>query len=201
MGTEIRRGIAAVFVFATSLAAAQEVPKPAATAERAAMLASLPRGKQLVIRGAAYQQLIGVTAIERTGRATPEDAVASVGASPVDIVENKGKLVIFRAARKSTIAVDQRSGIVFYPTVLNPRNGVIGVLTGALVVKPKDIADADAIAAGHGLVKLKAYPQLGTVFYKVKAGADIADVSASVQADPRVESAYPEIVEHVRVPR
>jgi hypothetical protein len=35
----------------------------------------------------------------------------------------------------------------------------------------------------------------------VKTGADIADVSASVQADPRVESAYPEIVEHVRVPR
>jgi hypothetical protein len=69
-----------------------------------------------------------------------------------------------------------------------------------LVVKPKNISDADAIASGHGMEKVKAYPQLGTVFYKVKAGADIADVSASVQADPRVESAYPEIVERVRVP-
>jgi hypothetical protein len=42
---------------------------------------------------------------------------------------------------------------------------------------------------------------LQAVFYKVKSGADIADASAALQADPRVEIAYPEIIERVRVPR
>jgi hypothetical protein len=39
------------------------------------------------------------------------------------------------------------------------------------------------------------------VFYKAKPGADLADVSASLQADPRIEVAYPEIIEHIRVPK
>jgi hypothetical protein len=39
------------------------------------------------------------------------------------------------------------------------------------------------------------------VFYRAKAGVDLADVSAALQADPRVEIAYPEIIEHVRVPK
>jgi hypothetical protein len=63
------------------------------------------------------------------------------------------------------------------------------------------MADADAIATSHGLQKSKAYPQLQTVFYEVKPGADIADASAALQADARVELAYPEIIEHVRVPK
>jgi hypothetical protein len=51
------------------------------------------------------------------------------------------------------------------------------------------------------LEKQKAYPHLQTVFYKAKPGIDLADVSAALQADPRIESAYPEIIEHVRVPK
>jgi hypothetical protein len=39
------------------------------------------------------------------------------------------------------------------------------------------------------------------VFYRMKANADIADVAAALQADPRVENAYPEIIEYVRLPK
>ena len=63
------------------------------------------------------------------------------------------------------------------------------------------MSDADAIGSSHGLEKSKAYPQLQTVFYKATSKIDIADVSAALQSDPRVESAYPEIIEHVRVPK
>jgi len=63
------------------------------------------------------------------------------------------------------------------------------------------MADAAAIANSHGLETAKEYPHLQTVFYRVKANADIADVAAALQADPRVESAYPEIIEHVRSPK
>jgi hypothetical protein len=88
-----------------------------------------------------------------------------------------------------------------YPTVVNARTGTLGVLTGMLVVKPKSMADVDVIASVHGLEKVKAYPQLQTVFYRAKAGTDIADASAALQADARIEIAYPEVIEHVRVPK
>jgi hypothetical protein len=185
------------------LAAAQEPSKPAKTkqAERAAMLESLQHGKEVSVRGERYQELPEVTAVERKAGITPAGAVAPLGAAPADIIENKGKLVVFRSSQKGAGTVRRIAGATVYPTVLNARTGVIGVLTGVLIVKPKNMADADAIASSHGLEKSKAYPQLQTVFYKAKAGADLADVSASLQADPRVESAYPEIVEHVRVPK
>ena len=60
---------------------------------------------------------------------------------------------------------------------------------------------AAAIANSHGLEKGKEYAHLQTVFYRVKAYTDVADAAAALQADPRVESAYPEIIEYVRTPK
>ena len=200
MDTKHTRIAALVLALAPGLLLAQETPKPAPGA-RAAMIEGLERGKPITIRGERYRQLPGAVAVERKTRATPEQAVAPLGASSADIIESKGKLVVLRSSRKSAGFVEQAAGAPVYPTVLNTRTGAIGVLTGTLIVKPKNMADADAIASSHGLETAKVYPQLQTVFYKAKDGVDLADVSAALQADPRVESAYPEIVEHVRVPK
>jgi len=197
------RVLALILTLVAPLGLAQEPPKPSKVknAERAAMLESLQRGKEISVRGERYQQLPEVTAVERKGNITPEKAVAPLGAAPTDILENKGRLVVFRSPQKKAGVVERVAGAAVYPTVLNARTGTIGVLTGTLIVKPKSMSDADAIASSHGLEKTKAYPQLQTVFYKVTSKIDIADVSAALQADPRVESAYPEIIEHVRVPK
>ena len=87
-----------------------------------------------------------------------------------------------------------------YPTVVNVRTGTLGVLTGTLVVKPRNYGDAASIASQHGLETVKEFAHIGTVFYRARANADIADLAAALQADPRVENAYPEIVERVRRP-
>jgi len=63
------------------------------------------------------------------------------------------------------------------------------------------MADAAAIAGSHGLDMVKEYPHLQTVFYRVKSNRDVADAAAALQADPRIENAYPEILEHVRLPK
>ena len=55
--------------------------------------------------------------------------------------------------------------------------------------------------SSHGLEKGKEYPQLQTVLYRAKAGTDIADALAALQADARIESAYPEIIEYLRTPK
>jgi hypothetical protein len=170
--------------------------------ERAAMVKTLERGKQMKGSRDSYQHLPQVFAVALAGSSeTPEQAVARAGESGARIVETKGRLVLYRSAQSKPALVQYPGGSGVFPTVVNARTGTLGVLTGNLIVKPKNMSDADAIASSHGLEKSKAYPQLQTVFYKAKAKVDIADVSAALQADPRVESAYPEIIEHVRVPK
>jgi Open reading frame 2 N-terminal domain len=173
----------------------------AKSAERAAMLESLQRGKEITALGERYQQLPGVLAVERSGSQTPREALGAANAGAAEVVETKGKLVLYRGGGSSPALVKRVGEATVYPTVVNSRTGTLGVLTGTLVVKPKSMGDADAIAAGHGLQKTKAYPRLNTVFYRAKPNVDIADVTAALQADPRIESAYPEIIEHVREPK
>lgn len=199
------RIIVLCLTFVAPLGLAQESSRSAAmaaAAEHAAMLETLQRGKQITIRNEQYQQLPEVVAVERkTDKETPQQAMAPLGASAGQIVETKGKLVLFRSPQKKAAFVEQMGGTTVYPTVLNIRTGTIGVLTGVLVVKPKSMADAAAIASSHGLEKVKEYPHLQTVFYRVKANMDIADLAARLQSDPRIENAYPEIIEHVRTPK
>ena len=189
--------------FAASLALAQESPKPAKArgAERAAMLETLQKGKQIQGSRGQYLHLPEVLAVARGANETPEEAIARMGAGGEQLLETKGRLVLFRSTQQKPASVEGVGGSAVYPVVVNARTGTLGVLTGTVIVKPKSIADAAAIASSHGLEKGKEYPHLQTVFYRVKANADIADAASALQADPRIESAYPEIIEYVRVPK
>jgi len=142
-----------------------------------------------------------VFAVEHSADETPQQAIGRFGASGAQLLETKGRLALFRSTQQKPAFVDRVGGTPVYPTVLNTRAGTFGVLTGTLVVKPKSMADAAAIASSHGLETVKEYPQLRAVFYRVKANMDIVDAAAALQADIRVETAYPEIIEHVRLPK
>jgi hypothetical protein len=196
------RIVVLVLMFAASLALAQESPKPAKAraAERAAMLETLQKGKEIKGSRGQYRHLPGVLAVAHGANETPQEAIARVGAGGSQLLETKGRLVLFRSAQQKA-SVEAVGGSSVYPVVLNTRTGTFGVLTGTLVVKPKSMTDAAAIANSHGLETAKEYPHLQTVFYRVKANVDIADIAVALQADPRVESAYPEIIEYVRTPK
>jgi hypothetical protein len=187
-----------------SLALAQE-PRQAAkakAAERAAMLETLQRGKEIKGSHEQYRHLPEVYAVEYKGSAeTQQEALARIGESGAQVVEIKGRLVLFRSTRQKPAFVDRIAGATVYPTVVNTRTGTLGVLIGTLVVKPKSMADAAGIASSYGLEKGREYPHLQTVFYGAKGNTDIADVAAALQVDPRVENAYPEIIEYVRAPK
>jgi len=198
------RIVALGLMLAASLAWAQESPKPAikaVKAERAAMLETLQKGKQMRGSSDQYRHLTGVLAVAQGADETPQQAVARIGGGGAELVETKGRLVLFRLNQQKPLSLERVAGATVYPTVVNTRTGTLGVLTGTLVVKPKSMADAAAIASSLGLEKGKEYPHLQMVFYRAKTGADIADAAAALQADPRVESAYPEIIEHVRTPK
>ncbi|MGB5081381.1 MAG: hypothetical protein WBO23_11640 [Burkholderiales bacterium] len=182
---------------------AQEYAKPAKprAAERAAMLETLQKGKTIKGSRGQYRHLPEVLAVARGAGETPQQAAERAAGSGVQLVETKGRLVLFRSAQQNAALVKSFAGSTVYPTVLNTRTGNLGVLTGTLVVQPQTMADAAEIAAGHGLETVKEYPQIRFVFYRAKAGTDIAGAAAALQADPRVETAYPEIVEYVRTPK
>ena len=198
------RFLALGLVFLASFGLAQESPKPtkARAAERAAMLGTLQRGKEIKGSREQYRHLPEVYAVEHHPSAeTPREALARISESSAQVVETKGRFVLFRSTQQKPAFVGRVAGAAVYPTVLNTRTGNFGVLTGTLVVKPKSMDDAAAIANSYGLEKAKEYPHLQTVFYRVKANMDVADVAAALQADARIESAYPEIIEYVRTPK
>ena len=165
------------------------------------MLETLQKGKQIQGSRGQYRHLPEVLAVARRTNETPQETIARMGAGGEQLLETKGRLVLFRSTQQKPASVEGVGGSAVYPVVVNARTGTLGVLTGTVIVKPKSIADAAAIASSHGLEKGKEYPQLQVVFYRAKAGTDIADVAAALQADPRIESAYPEIIEYVRVPK
>jgi|SRR5882672_5553622 len=195
---------ALIFLLVAQASFAQDYRMSAKTAatERAAMVKTLERGKSMKGSREQYQHLPQVFAIALASASeTPEQALARTGDGGAQLVETKGRLVLYRSAGTGPASLGRAGKASVYPTVVNARTGTLGVLTGTLIVKPKNMADADAIAGSHGLETARAYPQLQTVFYRARAGVDLADVSAALQADPRIESAYPEIVEHVRAPK
>jgi len=197
------RIVALGLMLATQTGLAQESYKPAKAkaTERAAMLETLQKGKPIQGSRGQYRHVTEVLAVARDANETPQEAIARMGARGDQLLETKGRLVLFRSTQQKAASVEGAGGSAVYPVVLNARTGTFGVLTGTLVVKPKSMTDAAVIANSHGLEKGKEYPHLRTVFYRVKANTDIADVAAALQADARIESAYPEIIEYVRLPK
>src|SRR5262245_14726365 len=118
----------------------------AGASERSAMLKTLERGKPMKGSRDAYEHLPQVLAVALASSSeTPEQAIARVGGSGAQLVETKGRLVLFRAAQAKPALVQYPGGTGVFPTAVNARTGVLGVLTGTLIVKPKSMSDADAI--------------------------------------------------------
>src|SRR5258707_6812892 len=207
MGTRPRAGgmnmniqivaLGLMLVAQTGLAQESYKPAKAKAAERAAMLETLQKGKEIQGSRGQYRFLPEVHAVEHKASAeTPQEALARVGEGGAQVLETKGRLVLFRSTQRKPAFVERIAGATVYSTVVNTRTGTFGVLTGALVVKPKNLAEAAAIANSHGLQKGKEYHQLPTVCNRANTGTAIADALAALQSDARIESAYPEIIEY-----
>src|SRR5262245_33967650 len=112
MGTErnIRVAALALALLAPAcIAQTYQAPPDKGARGRAAMLASLQRGKELTVRGVRYRHLPEVLAVER----------ASGAALPGEVIESKGRLVLYRAGAASAPAVQRAAGRAAYPAVLN----------------------------------------------------------------------------------
>src|SRR6266851_5910404 len=104
------RIVALGLMLASSLALAQESPKRVAkarAAERAAMLETLQKGKQLQGSREQYRFLPEVHAVEhRASAETPQEALSRIGESGSQVLETKGRLVLFRSAQQKPAFVE-----------------------------------------------------------------------------------------------
>src|SRR2546429_9999265 len=141
--------VALCLMFAAAAAPAQESRERARTAaERAAMLETLQKGKQILGSRGQYRFLPEVHAVEHEASAeTPQEALARVGEGGAQILETKGRLVLFRSTQQKPAFVERVAGATVYPTVVNARTGTFGVLAGTRAVRPKSLADAPASAS------------------------------------------------------
>lgn len=169
-----------------------------AVAQRDAILQKQARGAVVTSNSEQYQVLPGVRASMGQAKEKPVQTLARVGGS--QLVETKGDFVVYTATPQGSASLTQANGLTTYPTVINSRTGGVGILPGSLNVKLKNMANAAAVGATHGLELVRQFDHLQVVFYRVQPGQDVVAAAASLAADGRVVSAEVEVIEHMKVP-
>lgn len=170
-------------------------------ANEGVMVETFAVGREFTVNRQTYHLLPGVFAVERSSpNDDPKRALNKIGVEATAFVEDKRRYVVYRARQPlASGAMTQAGGATIFPTVLNKRTKVVGVLQGTLMVKPKQMADATSIGSTYGLEIVKQYPNIQTVVYRVQPNVDVIASLEAVAADGRVTSAYPDILEHERV--
>jgi hypothetical protein len=168
-------------------------------ANRTALLQKLgPVGSTITSNNQQYQILPWVRATISLPDERPEQALTRVGGSK--LIETKGAFVVFSTAQQSVPSLTSVNGATSYPAALNSRTGEIGFLPGTLKVCLKDMTNATAVAADHGLEVVHVFAHLQVAFFRVMPGQDVVAAAAELSADTRVASAEVEVVEHLNVP-
>lgn len=181
-----------------ALVQAADILATPASAEREALLQTLNRGATITSENQQYQILPDVRAAEKQSQEQPQQTLTRHGGSK--LIETKGAFVVFTAAPKGAASAKSANGATSYPTVINQRTGGIGILPGTLSVKLKNMDSAATVAANYGLEVVRVFAHLQIVFYRIKPGQEVVAAAALLTADPRVQSAEVEVIEHIAVP-
>lgn len=182
------------------LAQPPRAPEGLSPATRTALLKSLSRGPAFTSNHQSYQLLPEAQAsLRQPGDTSSQRTAQRLGSGTV--IETKGHFVVFRAAAAGGGRLEQIDSMTVYPTAINTSNGNIGILTGTLVVRPKNMASAAAIATDHGLELVRSLPAIHSAYYLVKPGQNLLSIASTLSNDARVNQAEIEVLEHVRTPR
>ena len=125
-------------------------------------------------------------------RAVPtKDYVSSYG--PVLFTENGFSIVAIDTAADGTWK-DLILGKADRPVVVNTANARLGVVTGTLIVKLKDVAEADRFAGRQNLQLLSVDDLISTAYYRAPEGFPMLAGAEQLRQDAVVESIEVETV-------
>ncbi|MBI5591243.1 MAG: hypothetical protein HY881_12250 [Deltaproteobacteria bacterium] len=177
---------------------------------REAFIASLPRGETFENDGSTYVWLPTLRAEKTDGRKAESSMNANAGSALTnpkmeDVIERKGLFAVYRrslAGEASIHAVSGSSGDVqTYPVVLNLETKSLGIITGNLWLKLKDMQDARPIAEAFNMTLSFVNIAMETAFYEFPADVNILTLRKHLEADARISLVTLDMVDRISHPR
>jgi hypothetical protein len=163
------------------------------SAQRKALVASLPQGETFENDGFAYVWLPTLRA-EKTG--VRKDMAAT------EAVEQKGLFSVYKQSQAAALSIRSNNesalDVPTYPVVYNLETKSIGIITGKLWLNLKDMADAPSLAEAYHLSLSWTNNGMEMAFYDIPENVDIQTLRKQLQADTRVVRATLGMVDRIR---
>ncbi len=179
-------------------------------AQREAFITSLPQGEIFENDGSTYVWLPTLRAEKTDGRNVESSENANAGAALTDpamgdVIERKGRFTVYNqslAAKPSIRTASGSSGEVpAHPVVLNLRTKSLGIITGNLWLKLKDMQDVQPIADAYNITLSFVNIPMETAFYEFPADVNILALRKLLESDARISRVTLDMVERISRPR
>jgi hypothetical protein len=166
------------------------------SAQREAFVASLPLGESFENDGSTYVWL-------PTLRAEKTDARKDKAME--DVVERKGLFSVYKQLQATDPSIrtenESAGNVSTYPVVYNPEMKSIGIITGKLWLKLKNMQDASFIADMYSISLSFVNNEMETAFYNIPGDVNIQTLRKQLEADSRVLRVtldMVDIIQHLR---
>lgn len=164
--------------------------------ERRNFISSLIQGDQFKNDKKEYALIPGLNAVN-TGRNSKKASgvfktlTANNDILVQNVVQTKGGFTIFEPQSSSGLPMiktlrSSSSGASVYPVMLNLQTKTLGVFTGKLWLKLKDVSQAENITKDYPLKLDFSNTSMETAFYTVSSGEDILKLKDKLENDARV---------------
>ena len=151
------------------------------SAQREAFVASLPQGESFENDGSTYVWL-------PTLRAEKTDVRKDMAVE--DVIERKGLFSVYKQSQATVPSIraenESADSIPTHPVVYNLKMKSIGIITGKLWLKLKDMQDVPFIADMYNIPLSFANNEMSTAFYDIPGDVNIQTLRKQLEADTRV---------------
>jgi len=151
------------------------------SAQREAFVASLPQGESFENDGSTYVWL-------PTLRAEKTDVRKDMAVE--DVIERKGLFSVYKQSQATVPSIraenESADSVPTHPVVYNLKMKSIGIITGKLWLKLKDMQDVPFIADMYNIPLSFANNEMSTAFYDIPGDVNIQTLRKQLEADTRV---------------
>jgi hypothetical protein len=163
------------------------------SAQREAFVASLPQGESFENDGLTYVWLL-------TLRAEKTDIRKDMALE--DVIERKGLFSVYKQSQATAPSIraenESADNVPTHPVVYNLKMKSIGIITGKLWLKLKDMQDAPSIANMYNIPLYFANNEMSTAFYDIPGDVNIQTLRKQLEADTRVVRVTLDMVDEIQ---
>ena len=175
-------------------------------ARREAFIASLPQGETFENDGSTYVLLPSLRA-EKTELGVNENpGSVQTDQTKEDVIERKGLFTVYRQSSSEQASIrtvkGQSGDVQVNPVVLNLGTKSIGIITGKLWLKLKDMQDAQSIANSYNITLSFVNIPMETAFYDFPNDVNILTLRKRlIEENPGILRVTLDMVDRIRLPQ